>query len=198
MRGFTRQVMSPVFAVSVMAALVGACNSESSTEPETMSAPQQATGATQASRRGPIDLGQCDSLAVSGRSQLLAHYYAVGDQIYFWDGTGWLFIGPDATLYAGKAMRVKVGVHQVAGVWESRDGSKVVGQVQRSCTPTSSDISWQRLTALGHDGRGIFAKVDLIQRIRTQGGIAPTAPGTQYGEQQRVPYQAEYLFYNRH
>jgi hypothetical protein len=37
--------------------------------------------------------------------------------------------------------------------------------------------------------------VDYIQRLRTQGGLAPTVPGAAYGEQRRVAYSAEYLFY---
>lgn len=180
---------------ALVATLLAACSNETSTEPDAAVLSHESASLTQASRSGAVELGSCDSLAVGHRNQLLAHYYAKGSQIYFWDGQAWLFIGPDAVLYADKRARVEVGVHQIAGVWESRSGSKVVGLVERACTPNASAIPWQLLSALGHTGRGIFARVDWIQRIRTGGGLAPTTPGTEYGQQQRVDYTAEYLFY---
>lgn len=186
-----RKMRTGVFMVAGM--LLAACSSESSTGPEGEMMTQPASAASRFP--GPVPLGTCDSLAVPAGSRLLAHYYAAGDQIYFWEGQQWLFIGPDATLYRDRAGHHQVGVHQIAGVWESRDGSKVVGLVQRSCTPTSSAIAWQLLSVLGQTGPGIFARVDAIQRVRTEGGLAPVAPGTVYGQQVRVPYRAEYLFY---
>jgi len=37
--------------------------------------------------------------------------------------------------------------------------------------------------------------VTFIQRVNTVGGNAPAAAGTFVGEETRVPYSAEYLFY---
>lgn len=128
-------------------------------------------------------------------SHLLAHLYAKGHQIYFWEGSKWLFIGPDAVLYADPEGHGEVGVHQIAGIWESRSGSKVVGLVQRRCTADQSAIQWQLLSASGRTGPGLFTDVDYIQRVRTEGGLAPVAPGTTYGERQYVPHTAEYYFY---
>ncbi|MFN8653654.1 MAG: DUF3455 domain-containing protein [Gemmatimonadales bacterium] len=186
-----KKVRTGAFAIA--AVLLAACGSESTTAPDGAVMSQPAVAASRSFEPG--SLGTCDSLAVPAGSHLLAHYYASGDQIYFWEGQKWLFIGPDAILYRDRAGRRQVGVHQVAGVWESKDGSKVVGQVQRSCTPSSTAIAWQLLSVLGQMGPGIFARVDAIQRIRTEGGLPPVTPGTVYGQQVRSPYRAEYLFY---
>ena len=41
----------------------------------------------------------------------------------------------------------------------------------------------------------MFQETTFIQRLRTVGGLAPTAPGTTVNEERRVPYTAEYVFY---
>jgi hypothetical protein len=43
-------------------------------------------------------------------------------------------------------------------------------------------------------GPGVFMGVTFIQRLNTAGGIAPSRDGT-LGEEARVPYTTEYLFY---
>jgi hypothetical protein len=42
---------------------------------------------------------------------------------------------------------------------------------------------------------GAFSGVTRIQRINTQGGVAPALPCAR-GEQARVPYTAEYHFFS--
>jgi hypothetical protein len=42
---------------------------------------------------------------------------------------------------------------------------------------------------------GIFGPVTQIQRVNTEGGLAPSDPGTSIGETAEVPYTAVYYFY---
>src|ERR1700741_593556 len=42
----------------------------------------------------------CDSLEIPTGNRVAAHAYAVGVQIYRWNGTSWIFVEPVATLFA--------------------------------------------------------------------------------------------------
>ena len=70
----------------------------------------------------------------------------------------------------------------------------MVGSVVDRCTPNPDAVAWLLLSAVA-DGPGIFHRVDFIQRINTAGGIAPATPGSFVGQEARVPYTTEYLFY---
>jgi hypothetical protein len=63
------------------------------------------------------------------------------------------------------------------------------------CQPEPTAIAWLRLKAVSTDGPGIFSNVTFIQRVNTEGGTTPAAPGSSIGEEKRVPYTAEYYFY---
>jgi hypothetical protein len=138
---------------------------------------------------------ECDSLNPPGGSKLAAHFHASGVQIYRWSGSAWTFVAPDAVLYADPGHENKVGRHFAGPTWESVGGSTVVGGAVRRCTPDSTAIPWLSLTATSGDKPGIFRRVTFIQRTHTVGGVAPSVPGTSVGEEARVPYRAEYLFY---
>jgi hypothetical protein len=141
------------------------------------------------------DLGECQNLGVMAGNELAFHAYAGGVQIYRWNGASWTFVAPEAVLYADAGENSIVGIHYAGPTWESVSGSKVVGRVSDRCTPDSSAIPWLVLEAVYTERHGIFAHVTYIQRLNTVGGLAPTAPGTVVGEEARVPYTAEYLFY---
>src|ERR1044071_1575795 len=51
----------------------------------------------------------CDTLQVSPENQLAFHVYARGVQIYRWDGTAWVFVAPEATLFADAGYHGQVG-----------------------------------------------------------------------------------------
>ena len=116
-------------------------------------------------------------------------------QIYRWDGTGWTFVAPEATLYADAGHHGVIGTHYAGPTWESASGSTVVGEVEKRCTPDPDAIPWLRLKAKTSEGPGIFDGVTYIQRVNTVGGKAPAEPGDYEGEEVRVPYAAEYYFY---
>ncbi len=138
----------------------------------------------------------CDGLQVPAGNELKFHAYAVGVQIYQWNGSGWAFVAPAAVLYADRRHHAEVGIHYAGPTWESNSGSKVVGARVAACTPDPNSIPWLLLRAVSSQGPGVFDGVTFIQRLETVGGTAPSTPGSAVGQQAQVPYTAEYLFYS--
>jgi hypothetical protein len=141
-----------------------------------------------------IDLSACPTIAVPPGSKLVSRVYASGAQIYRWTGTSWSFVAPDAVLTSDAGGRGVVGTHYAGPTWESNSGGTVVGSVLERCTPDASAVPWLLLSAVA-DGPGIFHRVKFIQRVNTTGGLAPAASGSVVGQEARVPYTTEYLFY---
>ena len=125
--------------------------------------------------------------------------FAEGVQIYTWTGTNWLFRAPEADLY--DASRTCVGKHYKGSqgpVWEATDGSKVVGSVvAKAAAYHSNSIPHLLLKAVSSTGNGAFSGITFIQRVNTEGGVAPANPGNAIGQEARVPYHAEYVFYHK-
>ena len=138
------------------------------------------------------------SIAVPEGNKVQFHAYAVGVQIYTYNGTtgSWGSSVPEAVL--SDADGNIVGVHFAGPTWESNSGSKVVGMKLAGTTanpPVAANaIPWLLLEAKSTAAPGIFANVSYIQRVNTAGGMAPGTPGTP-GQVVRVPYTAEYYFY---
>jgi hypothetical protein len=101
-------------------------------------------------------------------------------------------------LYAGGDDDGQVGIHYAGPTWESNSGSKVVAAVRERCTPDPDAIPWLLLKATSAQGPGLFGGVTYIQRVNTEGGLAPAEPGDVVGEEVRVPYTAGYYFYRAH
>ena len=79
--------------------------------------------------------------------------------------------------------------------WETMDGSKVTG-VQLAVAPSGTgNIPLQLVKA--NAGTGSMQGVTHIQRVATQGGVAPTTPcaAANAGANQSVSYSADYIFY---
>jgi len=182
--------------LALTAALASGCASE---------APVALGGATVSARSGPAvanashgnrlpNLTGCERLAAPAGSTLVLRAFAIGVQIYRWNGTSWGFVSPSATLYADATGRGQIATHFGGPTWQSNSGGRVVGAVADRCTPNTASIPWLLLVAVP-DGPGIFSKVAFIQRLNTVGGNAPSTPGSAAGEEVRVPYTADYLFY---
>jgi hypothetical protein len=137
----------------------------------------------------------CGDLQVQPENRVAFRVYAVGVQIYRWNGESWSFVEPVATLYADADYHRKVGSHYAGPTWEGNDGSKVVATRLAGCTPDLTAIPWLLLQTVSTDGSGIFNSVTYIQRVNTIGGIAPTARGTSIGALAQIPYTTEYYFY---
>src|SRR5262245_48709473 len=128
-----------------------------------------------------------DEIAVdASTNRVHFHGFAVGFQVYTWNGTNWGAPVPDAILFHGEGI---VATHFVGPTWESDSGSRVVGAVvQPTVTVDTNAIPWVRLRAVTTEGPGIFAGTTFIQRVNTTGGRAPSAAGTAVGQVARMPY----------
>jgi Protein of unknown function (DUF3455) len=137
----------------------------------------------------------CDRLQVQPGNKVAFHAYALGVQIYRWNGASWVFVAPSARLFADPEYHGEVGIHYAGPTWESNSGGKVVASRVENCAPDPTAIAWLLLQKVSSEGPGIFDRVTYIQRVNTAGGLPPSGPGPFVGAEEEVPYTAEYYFY---
>ena len=142
-------------------------------------------------------------LRVPKGQKILLKALGKGVQIYACTATladpgkfDWTFKAPEADLTnkGGK----KIAKHYGGPTWEANDGSKVVGEVQKKAdAPRPGAVPWLLLKAKTNEGTGTFARVTYIQRVDTEGGVAPAAGCDQahVTTEARVDYRANYYFY---
>jgi hypothetical protein len=132
--------------------------------------------------------------------KLLLQVHANGDQVYTCkEGVtqfAWTLKAPDAQLFDkdGKPF----GKHFAGPSWEASDGSRVTGKaVANAPSPDADSIPWLLVNIVGHEGSGVLSRATSIQRINTKGGKAPASgcDAGHAGQDIRVPYSADYLFY---
>jgi hypothetical protein len=133
--------------------------------------------------------------------------HAKGTQIYTCQAGAdqkfsWVFKAPEADLMdeAGK----KIGHHFAGPTWKHKDGSEVKGKVvakqdaPKVEAPKPGAIPWLLLSATSDSAVGIFSRVTSIQRIHTEGGLAPEASScdaSAAGKEVGTVYAADYYFY---
>jgi hypothetical protein len=123
------------------------------------------------------------------------HGNAIGVQIYRWNGAAWAFVAPEAVLFDNDGN--VVAIHYAGPTWESSSGSFVVGARVAGATVDPTAIPWLLLAGVNSGGPGVLNGTTFIQRVNTVGGLAPTAPGINVGDEARVYYEAEYFFYRQ-
>src|SRR6185436_2352882 len=64
-----------------------------------------------ADSREPNQPAVCGRIAAPEGNGVVFHVFAVGVQIYRWDGSAWVFVAPIASLYADAAHHAQVGTH---------------------------------------------------------------------------------------
>lgn len=108
----------------------------------------------------------------------------------------WVFAGPDAALNDSDGKQVGRYFGPPA-TWEAIDGSKVTGTQLAVAPGGEGNIPYQLVQANPAMGEGAMTGVTYIQRLKTQGGVAPAMACTEAnkGEQQLVQYQADYIFW---
>jgi|EP01034_Spumella_vulgaris_P042427 hypothetical protein len=112
------------------------------------------------------------------------------------DAYEWAFAGPTAILYDKN--KAAVGKYYGGPTWEANDGSKVTGkQLAVHPSPTPASIPHQLVQANPATGSGMMSGITYIQRINTQGGVAPadSCSAANAGAKKMVKYQADYVFY---
>jgi len=108
----------------------------------------------------------------------------------------WSFKAPEADLTNEDGK--KIGKHYAGPTWEANDGSKVVGEKKvDKPAPRPGAVPWLLLKAKTNEGTGTFARVTYIQRVDTEGGVAPATgcDQTRVNTEARVDYRANYYFY---
>ena len=108
----------------------------------------------------------------------------------------WAFAGPDAKLMdrSGKQVGKYYGP---PATWEAMDGSKITGKQLAVAPGGAGNIPLQLVQADPAMGQGAMTGVTYIQRLKTQGGVAPAADcgAPNVGAQLTVNYQADYVFW---
>ena len=133
-------------------------------------------------------------------------------------GVAWKFLGPQATVFVpAPKFQQQIATHYLSAnpvengtpraTWQaSSDSSSVWAKmIQPSTDPNyvaPGAIPWLLLQAVGHAdgpiGSGLMTRTTFIQRINTEGGVAPAAGCTQLshvGTVALVPYSTDYIFY---
>jgi len=133
---------------------------------------------------------------------LTAMFAAKGVQIYTCAAPA-PGVAPAWTLKAPHALLLKggdaAGIHFVGPSWEALDGSLVVGsKVAAAPSPDPTAIPWLLLKAASNGGQGLFSDVTWVQRLDTEGGLAPTTgcDDPHVGTESLAPYRASYFFYH--
>ena len=136
----------------------------------------------------------------SPKEQLLLQVHAKGDQIYTCKGDAaqfaWSLKAPDAQLFDSNGK--PFGKHFAGPSWEANDGSRVTGKaVANAPSPDADSIPWLLVNILTHDSSGVLSRATTIQRLNTKGGKSPASgcDAAHVGQEVRVPYSANYLFY---
>jgi Protein of unknown function (DUF3455) len=188
-----RRLLVLLAAMSAASSLVVA---GAAAAPRTSSAGVAPAGAPAGASASSVSGGVPPELRVPAGQRPVLISLGRGVQIYDCVGGAWTFREPAAAILLGSAT---VALHFAGPTWQShRDGSKVTAAVRaRVNAPRAErDIPWLLLEATGNAGAGQFGEVDYVQRLRTEGGVAPAgACDAATRPTAAVPYTAVYVFW---
>jgi len=108
----------------------------------------------------------------------------------------WAFVGPAAELKGRKGEQLGKYFGPPA-TWVFNDGSKVSGAQLAVAPNGNGNIPLQLVKANPAIGMGMAQGVSHIQRVATQGGVAPaqTCDAGALGNKRVVAYTADYIFW---
>lgn len=127
-------------------------------------------------------------------NKLVGRYQATGVQTYTCTGNAWKGLEPAATLVDQDGKPIIL--HSRGPIWVSTvDGSAVeAAPVEGAKNDVPGAVPELLLKARAVRGEGLFGKVSYIQRLATEGGVAPSG-GCTAGAQTSVSYKAIYTFF---
>jgi hypothetical protein len=146
-----------------------------------------------ASSAAPLQIAA--QLKVPDGNKLASILSATGVQTYQCTSGAWKLLEPGATLSENGKV---VALHSRGPVWISTvDGSAVNATAVAGASVTRPNaVPEVLLKSTGNRGDGVFGKVTYVQRLATEGGVAPTEACT--GDAQTaVGYSATYAFYTK-
>lgn len=134
------------------------------------------------------------AVQVPAGQELVGEYRATGVQAYSCTGNAWKGLEPAATLVDKNDKPIII--HSRGPVWISAvDGSAVEATpVDGAKNDVKAAVPELLLKTRTVRGEGLFGKVSYVQRLATEGGVAPTG-GCKAGAQISVPYKAIYTFF---
>lgn len=108
----------------------------------------------------------------------------------------WAFVGPMAELKGRDGARLGT-YYGPPATWDFNDGSKVSGAQLAIAPSGTGNIPLQLVKANPAMGNGVAQGVSHIQRVATQGGVAPSLPCNEgvKGSRHVVAYTADYIFW---
>nr|WP_251976922.1 DUF3455 domain-containing protein [Salinicola sp. S1-1-2] len=108
----------------------------------------------------------------------------------------WVFKGPDARLNDADGKQVG-SYYGPPATWESSDGSAITGTQVGTADGGTGNIPLQLVAANPAEGEGHMRGVTYVQRLNTQGGVAPdmACSADNDGATEVVEYQADYNFF---
>jgi hypothetical protein len=112
------------------------------------------------------------------------------------DAFEWVFVGPQADLT--NRAGAKIGTYYgPPATWAAADGSKVSGAQVAVAPNGAGNIPSQLVKANPATGSGAMTDTTYIQRVATQGGVAPASPcdKTVVSRKEVVKYRADYIFW---
>lgn len=108
----------------------------------------------------------------------------------------WILKGPEAEL---KDRKDKViGQHSAGPTWKLKDGSEVTAKAVAHVDSLDADsIPWLRLEVTSNSGKGQLAKVTIIQRLHTHGGMPgnDACDESHKDSESKSKYTADYYFF---
>jgi hypothetical protein len=111
----------------------------------------------------------------------------------------WLYVGADLDLT--DALGRSAGKHTAQPpFWTAPDGSRLQGTIKaRADAPRPAAAQWLLVSTRSIGGDGRFARITSLQRVNTQGGVAPASPCDQstLGKQELVPFATDYILFAR-
>ena len=108
----------------------------------------------------------------------------------------WVFVGPKADLNSRAG--AKLGTYYgPPATWAALDGSAITGAQLAVAPAGAGNIPSQLVKANPATGSGAMSGVTHIQRVATQGGVAPASAcdAATLGRKEVVKYQADYIFW---
>jgi hypothetical protein len=109
----------------------------------------------------------------------------------------WAFVEPQAELF--NTSGALIGTHGMGPSWQAVDGSRLVGTLRaRVESPRADALPWLLLSTRSTGSPGRFSNVTYVQRINTQGGMAPAAgcaSADDAGKRVKVPFTADYVLF---
>ena len=142
------------------------------------------------------------ALAPADNERVAFTWHAIGSQIYECKaaekgGWSWNLVAPEADLYNEK--EEKVGTHGAGPHWAALDKSQTRGTVKaRANGAHPSDIPLLLLSAKSDGSAGKMARVTSVQRLNTEGGMAPAkgcVDAADAGKRIKEGYSADYVFF---